>query len=49
VLASPQRLQRLLEISALAARGRVERVLAGPTVDATELAAAIARRLDSAP
>jgi hypothetical protein len=49
VLASPARLRRLLEISALTARGRVERILAGPAVDATELAMAIARRIGSAP
>jgi hypothetical protein len=47
VLASPPRLQRLLETAALAARGRVERVLAGPGVDATELAAAIGRRVSA--
>jgi hypothetical protein len=49
VLASPQRLQRLLEISALAARTRVERVLVGPAVDATELAAVLAARIGAAP
>jgi hypothetical protein len=47
VLASPERLRRLLDISALAARTRVERIFAGPTVDATELAAALAARIDA--
>jgi len=47
ILASPQRLQRLLETAALAARCRVERVLVGPEVDATELAVAIRRRIDA--
>ena len=49
VLASPERLRRLLEISALAAQARVERVFAGPAVDAGALAAAIADRIGSAP
>jgi hypothetical protein len=46
LLASPRRLLRLLDVCALAAQGRVERVLAGPSVDASQLAGAIARRLD---
>jgi hypothetical protein len=46
VLANPERLLRLLDVCALAARRRVERVLAGPSVDASQLATAIARRLD---
>jgi hypothetical protein len=45
VLATPERLQRLLDATALAARCRVERVVAGPLVDATQLAAAIAQRV----
>jgi hypothetical protein len=48
ILASPQRLQRLLETAALASRGRVERVSVGPDVDATALAAAIRRRIGAA-
>jgi hypothetical protein len=49
VLASPERLRRLLEISALVAAGRVERVVAGPAVDATVLATAIAARIGGGP
>jgi hypothetical protein len=45
VLATPQRLQGLLDACALAARGRVERIVIGPGVDATELGAAVERRL----
>jgi hypothetical protein len=48
LLASPPRLQRLLEIAALAARTRVERILVGPEVDATELAARVAARIGAA-
>jgi hypothetical protein len=48
VLSTPERLQRLLEVCALAARCRVERIHAGPSASATDLAQAIARRLDGA-
>jgi hypothetical protein len=46
VLGTPERLSRLLEVCALAARCRVERVLAGPHASATDLARAIAQRVD---
>ncbi len=46
VLATPERLRGLLDVCALAARCRAERVLAGPSVDATQLAYAIAQHLD---
>jgi hypothetical protein len=45
VLADPERLAGLLDVCALAARGRVERILVGPAVDATELGAAVRRRI----
>jgi hypothetical protein len=45
-LEDPGRLSGLLEVCAIAARGRVERVLAGPSVDSTELAAAVMQRLE---
>jgi hypothetical protein len=48
VLATPERLQRLLDVCALAARLRVERVVSGPGTGAAELAEAIERRLDAA-
>jgi hypothetical protein len=48
VLSTPERLSRLLEVCALAARYRVERVIAGPNTSATELAQAIAQRMDGA-
>jgi len=48
VLATPTRLRGLLEVCALAARLRVERVLIGPGTSVRELGAAIERRLDSA-
>lgn len=47
VLTTPERLNSLLEVCALAARCRVERVLAGPAVDPTQLAGAIKQRLES--
>jgi hypothetical protein len=47
VLATPERLQRLLEVCALAARLRVELIAAGPTTGVPELADAIQRRLSS--
>ncbi len=45
VLSDPQRLAALLDACALAARGQVERVVVGPGVDATELGAAVDRRI----
>jgi hypothetical protein len=45
VLAGPERLQRLLDVCALAAGQRVERVSIGASVDATQLAMAIAQRI----
>jgi hypothetical protein len=45
VLTGPERLRGLLEVCAILARRRVERVVAGPHVDAGELAVAIERRL----
>jgi hypothetical protein len=47
VLATPERLRGLLDVCALAARLRVERVVTGPATNASELAAAIGRRLGS--
>jgi hypothetical protein len=49
VLAEPRRLAGLLDVCALLARGRVERVLAGPAVGPAELAAAIERRIGASP
>lgn len=49
VLATPERLRGLLEVCALAAQCRVERIVAGPDVDATQLAGAVERRMDSSP
>jgi hypothetical protein len=46
VLATPERLQSLLEVCALAARLRVERIVVGPDVNATQLALAVDRRMD---
>ncbi len=45
VLATPERLRKLLDVCALAAQRRVERVLIGPSVDAAQLAAAVSERL----
>jgi hypothetical protein len=45
VLTGPQRLRGLLEVCALVADRRVERILVGPAVDATQLAAAVQRRV----
>ncbi|MFI5003835.1 MAG: hypothetical protein ACHQE6_02355 [Solirubrobacterales bacterium] len=45
VLTGPQRLHGLLDVCALVARRRVERILLGPGVDAAQLAAAVQRRL----
>jgi len=47
VLASPERLCGLLEVCALAARGRVERVVTGPATSIAQLGDAIERRLSS--
>ncbi|HEV3321194.1 MAG TPA: hypothetical protein VG147_03275 [Solirubrobacteraceae bacterium] len=49
VLTAPARLRELLDICALAARRRVERIVAGPEVDATQLAVAIEQRLGVSP
>ena len=48
VLAAPQRLRTLLDVCALACMRRVERVVAGPSVDAAELGAAVEARLRGA-
>jgi len=45
VLATPQRLRGLLDVCALVAQRRVERVLIGPSVDASRLGVAVRRRL----
>jgi hypothetical protein len=49
VLATPERLRGLLEVCALAAQCRVERIVAGPDVDATQLAGAVERRMNTPP
>jgi hypothetical protein len=48
VLASPERLRGLLEVCALAARRRVERILVGPDASASDVGAAVIRRLGEA-
>lgn len=45
VLATPERLLRLLDVCALAARLRVERVAVGPSTDSAELAEAVEQHL----
>ncbi len=45
VLTTPRRLRGLLDVCALAAHRRVERILVGPGVDAARLAADVQRRL----
>jgi hypothetical protein len=45
VLTTPERLRGLLDICALATRRRVERILLGPDVDASQLAEAVLERL----
>jgi hypothetical protein len=45
VLTTPRRLHALLDVCALLAQRRVERIAIGPGVDAAQLAAAIERRL----
>lgn len=49
VLSSPDRLEGLLDACALAARQRVERVIAGPSTGAEQLALAIERRIEGGP
>jgi hypothetical protein len=46
---TPERLSRLLDVCALAAQGRIERVLVGPGIDASELAGAVLNRLGLSP
>jgi hypothetical protein len=48
-LATPERLLGLLHVCALASRQRVERIVSGAEVDASQLAAAIERRLEGSP
>ncbi len=45
VLATPERLRGLLEVCALAARTRVERIICGPDTSVTEIGAAVELRL----
>jgi hypothetical protein len=47
VLGTQSRLSGLLEVCALAAQGRVERIHIGPSVDAAQLGEAIARRMST--
>ena len=47
VLATPERLRRLLDVCALAAKLRVERIVVGPSTDASELSATVEQRLNS--
>ena len=47
VLATPARLRGLLDVCALAAQLRVERIIFGPATDASELGAAVEQRLSS--
>lgn len=47
VLGTRERLCGLLEVCALAAQRRVERIVSGPSVDASELGAAVERRLSA--
>jgi hypothetical protein len=47
VLATPERLRGLLEVCALAARLRVERITIGPATDSRHLSAAVEERLSS--
>lgn len=49
LLLEPARLTALLEVCAIAARGRVERVAVGPGGDATALAGELAARLEADP
>ncbi len=45
VLATPRRLQGLLDVCALVAQRRVERIQVGPSVEVSQLAEAVTRRL----
>lgn len=45
ILSTPQRLSGLLDVCAFAAHRRVERILIGPSIDASELGAVVKRRL----
>lgn len=45
VLSDPRRLAGLLDVCALAARGRVERIVVGPGVDAGQLGRAVEQRI----
>jgi hypothetical protein len=47
VLVTPERLRGLLDVCALAARLRVERIIVGPATDAAALGAAVEQRLSS--
>lgn len=47
VLATPERLRGLLDVCALAAQLPVERIVTGPTTDASELGIVLERRLSS--
>ncbi len=47
VLATPARLRSLLEVCALAARARVERIVCGPDTALAEIGAAVELRLDA--
>lgn len=49
VLSDSRRLAGLLDVCALAARGQIERIVAGPGVDAAELGAAVERRVGASP
>jgi hypothetical protein len=49
VLGTPERLYDLLEVCALAARLRVERIVCGPATNVSQLAAAVERRLAALP
>lgn len=49
VLATPQRLRDLLEVCALVAWQRVERISIGPSVDAAQLGLAVRERIAQAP
>lgn len=49
VLADPERLHGLLDVCALVARQRVERIATGPETDVSELCGAVERRLRATP
>ncbi len=48
LLADPRRLERLLDVCATVARGRVERIVIGADVDPTDLGDAVLRRIGAA-